>query len=807
MGPLYQQLSNILTAPPGSLAYHLVIIFSIVWTLQATLSHWGEDQQTRVKRMLLGFGLLLIARLILFLAAGVAGQGFSNAETLLPPTDRVVTSISLIIIIWLWTISKPSRLVSLASILLLGVVIVMGIISLAWWAVEDQSKGFNGMLLSSMWEIFAIFITFCGGLILAIRQPDSWGIGLGMLGLNLLGHLISLIYPLTNSDFPAAVRLAQMAAYPLLYTLTQGLSAPAISKQRASTSEDLYEPHDQELELVFSPPRYSKGFLQDWLKLESTSTPERIYQTIARFLCQGMNADVCILTSPLEKDGNMPILVSYNILKDHVQGNIPFNAKQIPIISNAIQRLRPIRLPAENNSQDLANLKQALAFQDNGHLLAGPVISGANQLLLGMILLRLKTAWTGEEQNQLTAFGQILAQMLQRSRQYAELQAGFQKNLQTAQSAQGDTQFEQAQSDTSLLEIQEEAQKLLAHLKEENRQLKDALSKSSPEAGSRILTFDKLEKELRSSLTEAKSINQEKSQEMQQLKEELGLALSELDHLRTQLTESEQQVHDVKAQSAQQLTSEQIAEIASTVQELRHPMSTVIDYVDLLLDESVGALGALQHKFLDRVKVSVDQLGELIDQLVQTTLLDSAKIRITSRVIDMKAIIDAVVTATQPQIQKKNINLHMDVPKTYPTIQTDGDALQQVLIHLLRNAEASTPTDGKISLKVRIEEKEDQKHLLFQVTDNGEGISSDDLPQVFSRLYRADNAPIRGTAGPSMGLSIAKTMVEALKGHIWVDSELGHGSTFSFLIPIASEIESSESSANPSEKSRGVVKS
>jgi signal transduction histidine kinase len=396
--------------------------------------------------------------------------------------------------------------------------------------------------------------------------------------------------------------------------------------------------------------------------------------------------------------------------------------------------------------------------------------------------------------------------MLQRSRQYADLQADLQKKLETAQSAQGEAQPAQAQSDASLLEIQEETQTLLVHLKEENQQLKEALTKSSPEAGSRILAFDKLEKELRSSLAEVKSRSQEKSQEMQQLKEEHGLALSELDHLRTQLTQTEQQVNEVKAQSTQQLTSEQIAEIASTVKELRHPISTIIDYVDLLLDESVGALGALQHKFLDRIKVSVDQLGELINQLVQSTLLDSTKIRITSRVIDLNAIIEAALAATRPQIQEKNINLHVDVPKTYPTIRADGDALQQVLTNILRNAEVSTSADGIISLQVRIEEKDDQKHLLFQVTDSGEGISSEDLPQVFSRPYRADNAPIRGIDGPGMELSITKTLVEALKGHIWVDSQVGHGSTFSFLIPLIAEVEPSESSTSPNIKSSGVVK-
>jgi two-component system sensor histidine kinase ResE len=97
----------------------------------------------------------------------------------------------------------------------------------------------------------------------------------------------------------------------------------------------------------------------------------------------------------------------------------------------------------------------------------------------------------------------------------------------------------------------------------------------------------------------------------------------------------------------------------------------------------------------------------------------------------------------------------------------------------------ATPADGEISLRARVESKENEpSYLLIQVTDQGGGIPAEDLPRVFSRLYRADNVLIQGIGDTGVGLSIVKALVDAHGGRIWVDTELGQGSSFSVLLPL-----------------------
>jgi signal transduction histidine kinase len=108
------------------------------------------------------------------------------------------------------------------------------------------------------------------------------------------------------------------------------------------------------------------------------------------------------------------------------------------------------------------------------------------------------------------------------------------------------------------------------------------------------------------------------------------------------------------------------------------------------------------------------------------------------------------------------------------------------LIHLLQNATAASPEGSEISLRAQVEEgDEDLDYVLLQVTDMGEGIPADDLPRVFSSLYRADSANIQGIGNTGVELAIVKTLVEAHSGRIWVDTEQGKGSTFSILLPVS----------------------
>ena len=171
--------------------------------------------------------------------------------------------------------------------------------------------------------------------------------------------------------------------------------------------------------------------------------------------------------------------------------------------------------------------------------------------------------------------------------------------------------------------------------------------------------------------------------------------------------------------------------IASIAQELRQPLSSVLGYTDLLLGESVGILGALQRKFLERVRNSTERMNTLIDNLIRIAELDEAGYSAKRKSVDLASVIDDVLGQLRDQLQEKRIAIRVDLPETLPEINTDRDALQQILYHLLQNADAATPAEGEITLRAFVDSQQDLgDFVLIQVSDTGGGIPEEDLPRV-----------------------------------------------------------------------------
>jgi signal transduction histidine kinase len=127
--------------------------------------------------------------------------------------------------------------------------------------------------------------------------------------------------------------------------------------------------------------------------------------------------------------------------------------------------------------------------------------------------------------------------------------------------------------------------------------------------------------------------------------------------------------------------------------------------------------------------------------------------------------------------------LRVDIPKNLPPLQSSREALQQIIAHLLQNASSASGEERIISMQARVSSQEGQHcRVLLQITDSGCGIPEQAIPRVFSRLHQAQ-AAIPGIGDSALRLSVAKSLVEAQGGEIWVESEPGKGSTFSILLP------------------------
>jgi signal transduction histidine kinase len=217
-------------------------------------------------------------------------------------------------------------------------------------------------------------------------------------------------------------------------------------------------------------------------------------------------------------------------------------------------------------------------------------------------------------------------------------------------------------------------------------------------------------------------------------------------------------------------------------------------YTDVLLGESVGILGALQRQFLTRVKANIDRLARLVEDLIRVATLDSGTLRLHPQQLNLLDLIDDAITNSRYKFGEKGIVLDMDITDDHLPVEADPEAIQQVINQLFQNAYLVSPNDGSVRVVARREahfalpaanghQALPQDVVYVEISDQGGGIPPEDLKRVFSGLYRADSPLIAGLGETGAGMSIAKALIEAHGGKIWLESVQGVGNTFKFVLP------------------------
>ncbi|MDW8325594.1 MAG: ATP-binding protein [Anaerolineales bacterium] len=314
--------------------------------------------------------------------------------------------------------------------------------------------------------------------------------------------------------------------------------------------------------------------------------------------------------------------------------------------------------------------------------------------------------------------------------------------------------------------------------------------------------LEQLRRQLRQVHAELEAAQKQLAIREQELQEATG-ALAELSKQTQQLTELQKQLAETERKLAETrallptltddttrpfLPAASLEIIASLSQELRQPMAAIVGYTELLLGESVGILGALQRKFLERIKASCERMQTLLSDLIHIADIDSGVLQLTPESVDVLSVIEDAIMSCSAQFREKGINLRLDVADSLPSLSADRDALRQIVLHLLSNAGNASGVEGEVLLKVREEVSpayngQPASAVLISVRDSGGGIAPADQPRVFNRFWRADAPLIAGLGETGVGLSIAKALVEAHGGRIWFTTELGKGSTFTVLLP------------------------
>ncbi|MDD2553002.1 MAG: ATP-binding protein [Desulfotomaculaceae bacterium] len=220
--------------------------------------------------------------------------------------------------------------------------------------------------------------------------------------------------------------------------------------------------------------------------------------------------------------------------------------------------------------------------------------------------------------------------------------------------------------------------------------------------------------------------------------------------------------------------------VANVSHELRTPLTSIRGFAETLLDGGCEDL-ADARKFLLIINKEAERLSRLIDDLLRLSKIEEDRFVPNLEAYDIKDQIKLTSEIMHAKAEEKNLTIDLDTPGTLPLVHADPDMIRQVLLNLIDNAINYTQAGGVIRISAGIE----NGFMKVDVQDNGIGLPPENVARLFERFYRVDKARSRDLGGTGLGLSIVKHIIEVHKGRVQVESKVGKGSTFSFLLPLA----------------------
>ena len=211
--------------------------------------------------------------------------------------------------------------------------------------------------------------------------------------------------------------------------------------------------------------------------------------------------------------------------------------------------------------------------------------------------------------------------------------------------------------------------------------------------------------------------------------------------------------------------------------ELRAPVAAIQSYLKLILEGYVPP--EREREFIQKAeRRALDQLT-LISDLLDLARLEEPRAKVEMEVLDLAEVLRGVSDLVRAQAEEKGLSFRVEIAPDLPAVKANPEHMKQLWTNLISNAVKYTMPGGTVAVSLTRK----AEGILGTVQDTGIGISAKDLPQIFDEFYRAENAKATARHGTGLGLSIAKRIVETYGGKIWVESELGRGSTFTFVLP------------------------
>jgi len=242
----------------------------------------------------------------------------------------------------------------------------------------------------------------------------------------------------------------------------------------------------------------------------------------------------------------------------------------------------------------------------------------------------------------------------------------------------------------------------------------------------------------------------------------------------------EKYIHELELRSrqAEQANTLKTEFLSNMSHELRSPLHTIIGFAELLAEETEGRLGEKQKRFLTHIQNDSRHLLDIINDLLDLSKIEAGRLELRQEAFDIVPVMEDALSSVRPRAVAKSVELRTDISVSVAVV-ADRLRFKQILHNLLSNAVKFTPDGGK----VRVEAAPHERFAEISVSDTGIGIPQDQHRAVFDKFYQVRSAT-RGGGGTGLGLAITKGLVEQHGGRIWLKSEPGNGSCFTFTIPL-----------------------
>ncbi len=236
---------------------------------------------------------------------------------------------------------------------------------------------------------------------------------------------------------------------------------------------------------------------------------------------------------------------------------------------------------------------------------------------------------------------------------------------------------------------------------------------------------------------------------------------------------------DVKSRELEAASQHKSDFLANMSHELRTPLNAILGFSQVLREEMVGEVNAKQAEYLDDILSSANHLLSLINDVLDLSKVEAGQFELEIAPFSLRDSLERGVVMVRERATKDGVRIALAASPDIDLVQGDERRVRQVIFNLLSNAVKFTPSGGAVD--VNAERVADEVRI--SVTDTGPGLAPEDHERIFDEFQQTE-AGIEQREGTGLGLALSKRLVELHGGRIWVDSELGHGSTFVFTLPV-----------------------